>query len=415
MKNKLVITGMGLITPIGNTVDEYWKNLTESVSGVAAIESIDTEGLPVRFAGEVRDFDPKAYMPRKLSGEMDRFMQMAFAAAGQAIDAAGIAGEDGIQNAHRTGIIMGTALNGITTITETERKYNSASIKKVGPRFLAKCIGNIGASQIAIANGIMGPSMTLNTACASGGDAIFLSAMHLEAGLADVMIAVGAEAPVTAILIQSLASAQALSTRNDEPQKASRPFDADRDGFVIGEGAGALVIETEAHAKARGAKIYAELAGCGNNTDAYHTVTPKPDGEGEILCMKQALEMAGLSPDRIGYINAHGTATPKGDVTENLSIKAVFGEDTTVKISSTKGATGHMMGAGGITEVITCVKAIEAKMLPPTLNLENKDPECDLSYVDSLTEAVDLDYAMSNAFGFGGQNSSIIVGRYKDK
>ena len=254
--------------------------------------------------------------------------------------------------------------------------------------------------------------MTLNTACASGGDAISLCIMHLQAGLADTMIAVGAEAPVTAVLIQSLVSAQALSTRNDDPQGASRPFDADRDGFVIGEGAGALVIETEEHAKARGAHIYAVLAGCGNNTDAYHTVTPKPDGEGEILCMKQALEMAGIQPSQIGYVNAHGTATIKGDVTEDLSTRTVFGTDSNVKIGSTKGATGHMMGAGGITEIITCVKALETGILPPTLNLENLDPECVMQYVSAAEEVSGMEYAMSNAFGFGGQNSSVIVGKY---
>ncbi len=407
MDKKLVITGMGVISPIGNTVDEYWDNLIAGKTGVGPIESIDTTDLPVTFAGEVRDFNAKDYMPRKLSTEMDRFMQMGFAAAKQAIEQAG-----GVQDAYRTGIIMGTALNGITTITDTETKYQTSKTKRVGPRFLAKCIGNIGASQIAIENGIKGPSMTLNTACASGGDAISLCVMHLQAGLADTMIAVGAEAPVTAILIQSLASAQALSTKNDDPQGACRPFDADRDGFVIGEGAGALIIETEEHAKARGAKIYGVLAGCGNNTDAYHTVTPKPDGEGEILCMRQALEMAGIDPSQIGYVNAHGTATPKGDVTEDLSVRTVFGEDANVKIGSTKAATGHMMGAGGITEVITCLKAIETGILPPTLNLEHQDPECIMQYVSKVCEAPGLEYAMSNAFGFGGQNSSVIVGKY---
>ena len=408
MNKKLVITGMGLISPIGSTVDDYWKNITSGACGIGPIESIDTEELPVKFAGEVRDFDPKEHMPRKLSGEMDRFMQMAFAAASQAIDAAG-----GICDAYRTGIVMGTALNGIGTITGTQHKYDSSSMKKVGPRFLAKCIGNIGASQIAIAKDIHGPSMTLNTACASGGDAIALCGMHLQSGMADTMIAVGAEAPVTAILIQSLASAQALSVRNEAPEKACRPFDKDRDGFVIGEGAGALVIETEEHALARGAHIYAELAGYGNNTDAYHTVTPRPDGDGEIRCMKQAVEMAGIDPGRIGYINAHGTATIKGDITENLSIKGVFGADSEVLIGSTKAATGHMMGAGGITEIITCIKAIEKGCVPPTLNLENIDPECDMKYVSSLTDISGLEYAMSNAFGFGGQNSSVIVGRVR--
>jgi 3-oxoacyl-[acyl-carrier-protein] synthase II len=407
MNKKLVITGMGLTTPIGNSVEEYWKNLTDSVCGIAPIESIDTENIPVKFAGEARDFEAKEHMSRKLINETDRFMQMAFAAAGQAIQASG-----GVTDPYRTGIILGTALNGIGTITETQSKYDASEKKKVGPRFLAKCIGNIGASQIAIENDIHGPSMTLNTACASGGDAITLCGMHLESGMADVMIAVGAEAPVTAILIQSLVSAMALSTRNDAPAQACRPFDIDRDGFVIGEGAGALVIEIEEHAKARGAHIYAELAGYGNNTDAYHTVTPRPDGDGEITCMKQALEIAGLSPDKIGYVNAHGTATPKGDITENLSIREVFGADSSVLIGSTKAATGHMMGAGGITEVITCIKAIETGILPPTLNLENKDPECDMNYVSKLQKIDGLKYAMSNAFGFGGQNSSIIVGKY---
>ncbi len=408
MSEKLVITGMGVITPIGSTVEDYWKNLTEGKCGIGPIESIEREELPVRFAGEVRDFDPKEHMPRKLAGEMDRFMQMAFAAASQAIESAG-----GIEDKYRTGIIMGTALNGIGTITGTQSKYDSSAMKKVGPRFLAKCIGNIGASQIAIANDIHGPSMTLNTACASGGDAIALCGMHLKAGMADAMIAVGAEAPVTAVLIQSLASAQALSTRNEEPEKACRPFDVDRDGFVIGEGAGALMIETESHAKARGARIYAELAGYGNNTDAYHTVTPRPDGGGEINCMRQALEMAGIDPSRIGYINAHGTATPKGDLTEDLSISKVFGADSEVMIGSTKAATGHMMGAGGITEIITCIKALEEGILPPTLNLEKLDPECSMKYVSSLQEIEGMKYAMSNAFGFGGQNSSVIVGKYE--
>lgn len=407
MNKKLVITGMGAITPIGNTVESFWENLIAGRTGVDRIESIDTTDLPVKFAAEARDFVAKEHMPRKLSTEMDRFMQMGFAAAGQALNQAG-----GVTDPFRTGIIMGTSLSGIITITETEAKYQSSKIKKVGPRLLPKYIGNIGAAQIAIAHGIKGPSMTVSTACASGGDAISLCAMHLQAGFADAMIAVGAEAPVTAILIQSLASAQALSTRNDDPHGACRPFDVDRDGFVIGEGAGALVIETEEHALARGARIYGVLAGCGNNTDAYHTVTPKPDGSGEIACMKQALGMAGIEPSQIGYVNAHGTATVKGDITEDLSVRTVFGENASVKMGSTKAATGHMMGAGGITEVIACLKALENGILPPTLNLDHQDPECIMRYVSACEEAPDLKYAMSNAFGFGGQNSSVIVGKY---
>ena len=396
---------MGAVTPLGIGVDTYWNNLIAGKSGVDYIKTLDPEELPVRFAGEV-DFNAKDFIPRKKAGEMDRFMQMAYIAADEAL-------KDIEVDPFRTGITVGTALDGLRTITETERSYASSPFKKVGPRYLPKSLGNVCACQIAMAHNIHGPSMTLNTACASGGDAINLAAMMLQAGLADMMVAAGGESAVEPILIQSLYSAQALSTRNDNPQKASRPFDIDRDGFVIGEGGGAVVIETEEHAKARGAHIYAELAGCGNNTDAYHPVTPRPDGEGEILCMKQAMEMAGIGPEDIGYINAHGTATPKGDITETLSVKEVFGEAADdLVLNSTKGATGHMMGAGGITEVITCIKSIETGLVAPTLNLEHLDPECDLNYVSELTKK-ELKYAMSNAFGFGGQNSSIIVGAYK--
>ena len=406
MNKKLVITGMGAVTPIGIGVAEYWDNLMAGKTGIDYISTIDASDLPIKFAGEVSNFKAKDFIPRKKAGEMDRFMQMAYVAANEALSEVEI-------DPYRTGITVGTALNGIRTITETERSYLGSALKRVGPRFLPKSLGNVCASQIAIEHDLHGPSMTLNTACASGGDAISLAAMMLQSGFADMMVAVGAESATEPILIQSLASAKALSTRNDEPQKACRPFDIDRDGFVIGEGAGAVVIETEEHAKARGAKIYAELAGCGNNTDAYHPVTPRPDGEGEILCMKQAIEMAGISPSDIGYINSHGTATIKGDVAETDAVKNVFGDATKdLVLNSTKGATGHMMGAGGITEVITCIKSIETGLIAPTLNLENPDPLCDLNYVSKVT-VKELEYAMSNAFGFGGQNSSIIVGAYK--
>ena len=406
MNKKLVITGMGAVTPIGIGVAEYWDNLMAGKTGIDYITTIDASDLPIRFAGEVSNFKAKDFIPRKKAGEMDRFMQMAYVAANEALSEVEI-------DPYRTGITVGTALNGIRTITDTERSYLGSALKRVGPRFLPKSLGNVCASQIAIEHDLHGPSMTLNTACASGGDAISLAAMMLQSGFADMMVAVGAESATEPILIQSLASAKALSTRNDEPQKACRPFDIDRDGFVIGEGAGAIVIETEEHAKARGAKIYAELAGCGNNTDAYHPVTPRPDGEGEILCMKQAIEMAGINPSDIGYINSHGTATIKGDVAETDAVKNVFGEAVeNLVLNSTKGATGHMMGAGGITEVITCIKSIETGLIAPTLNLENPDPLCDLNYVSKVT-VKELEYAMSNAFGFGGQNSSIIVGAYK--
>lgn len=403
---KLVITGMGAVTPIGIGVEEYWENLLAGKTGIDLIEDPEFEEVPIRFAGQVKNFNPKDYMPGKLAGQLDRFMQLAYVAAGEAISQCG-----GLGDPYRTGITVGTALNGFGTITETEKTYVEAKIKKVGPRFLPKALGNVCASQLAIAHDIHGPSMTLNTACASGGDAITLAATLIQAGMADVMVAVGAESALKPLLFQSLASAQALSPNNDNPQQACRPFDADRDGFVSGEGAGAIVIETEEHARARGAKVHAYLAGWGNNTDAYHPVTPRPDGEGEILCMQQAIEIAGIKPEEIGYINAHGTATIKGDICETEAVKKVFGEDTDVLVNSTKAATGHMMGAGGVTEVITCIKAMNEGIVPGTLNLDNKDPECDLNYVAENTEAADLKYAMSNAFGFGGQNSSIIVGK----
>lgn len=403
---KLVITGMGAVTPIGIGVEEYWQNLLAGKTGIDLIEDSEFEEVPIRFAGQVKNFNPKDYMPGKLAGQLDRFMQLAYVAAGEAISQCG-----GLGDPYRTGITVGTALNGFGTITETEKTYVEAKIKKVGPRFLPKALGNVCASQLAIAHDIHGPSMTLNTACASGGDAITLAATLIQAGMADVMVAVGAESALKPLLFQSLASAQALSPNNDNPQQACRPFDADRDGFVSGEGAGAIVIETEEHARARGAKVHAYLAGWGNNTDAYHPVTPRPDGEGEILCMQQAIEIAGIKPEEIGYINAHGTATIKGDICETEAVKKVFGEDTDVLVNSTKAATGHMMGAGGVTEVITCIKAMNEGIVPGTLNLDNKDPECDLNYVAENTEAADLKYAMSNAFGFGGQNSSIIVGK----
>ena len=405
---KLVITGMGAVTPIGIGIDTYWENLIAGKTGINELTCVDTEDLLVKFGGEVRNFNAKDFMPRKLSSEMDRFMQMAFVAAQQALEGCG-----GVTDPYRTGITVGTALNGIKTIAETERAYAKSPFKRVGPRFLPKSLGNISASQIAIANNIHGPSMTLNTACASGGDALTLAATFINAGMADMMVVCGAEAPFEPILLQSLAAAQALSTDNDNPKTACKPFDVDRSGFVSGEGAGCLVIETEEHAKARGAEVYGVLAGFGNNTDAYHPVTPRPDGEGEILVMKQALSVAGIDPADIGYINTHGTATIKGDICETEAVKEVFGDAAAnLVLNSTKAATGHMMGAGGITEVITCLKVLETGLVPATLNLKNKDPECDLNYVAENTPVEGLKYAMSNAFGFGGQNSSIIVGKY---
>ncbi len=404
---KIVITGMGAVTPVGIGVDNYWKNITAGVSGIDTIKTFDPSELAVQIAGEIKDFNPSDYMQKDLIRKTDPFMQYAYIAAEEAIKQSGIEIEP-----MRTGIVMGTAMSGIATIAFTQDALSGASHKKVGPRFIPKILGNIAAANIAIDYNIQGPSFTVSTACSSGGDSINTACMCMQTGKADVMLAVGAESVLCPLVIYSLANAKALSRRNDSPSTASRPFDINRDGFVIGEGGGALILETEEHALARGAKIYGEIKGCGNTDDAYHVTAPHPEGRGAIACMKQAIAEAGIKPEDIGYINAHGTATNKGDAVETSSIKKVFG-NTLPYVSSTKGATGHMMGAGGITETITCVKAIETGIIPPTINLNEVDPECaGIDFVANTAKKADIKYAMSNAFGFGGQNSSIIVGKY---
>lgn len=405
---KIVVTGMGAVTPVGIGVDAFWKNITAGVSGIDTIKTFDPSELAVQIAGEIKDFVPSDYLQKDLVRKTDPFMQYAYIAAEEAIKQSNLKIEP-----ERTGITMGTAMSGVATTAFTQDALSGASHKKVGPRFIPKILGNIAAANIAIDYNIQGPSFTVSTACSSGGDAINTACMCIQTGKADVMLAVGAESVLCPLVIYSLANAKALSRRNDTPQTASRPFDISRDGFVIGEGGGALVLETEEHALARGAKIFAEITGCGNTNDAYHVTAPHPEGRGAIACMKQAVADAGLSPSDIGYINAHGTATNKGDSVEVASIKAVFGENLPF-VSSTKGATGHMMGAGGITEAIACIKTIETGVIPPTINLNEVDPECDgIDFVANTAKNAKIDYAMSNAFGFGGQNSSIIVGRYR--
>lgn len=404
---KIVITGMGAVTPVGIGVDNYWKNITAGVSGIDTIKTFDPSELAVQIAGEIKDFNPSDYMQKDLIRKTDPFMQYAYIAAEEAIKQSGIEIEP-----MRTGVVMGTAMSGIATIAFTQDALSGASHKKVGPRFIPKILGNIAAANIAIDYNIQGPSFTVSTACSSGGDSINTACMCIQTGKADVMLAVGAESVLCPLVIYSLANAKALSRRNESPSTASRPFDISRDGFVIGEGGGALVLETEEHALARGAKIYGEIKGCGNTDDAYHVTAPHPEGRGAIACMQQAIAEAGIKPEDIGYINAHGTATNKGDAVETSSIKKVFG-NTLPYVSSTKGATGHMMGAGGITETIACVKAIETGTIPPTINLNEVDPECaGIDFVANTAKKADIKYAMSNAFGFGGQNSSIIVGKY---
>ena len=426
VKKKIVITGMGAVTPIGSGVEEYWNNLIAGACGIDKIRQFDATDLAVRIAAEVHSFDLQKYMPKKMIHETDAFTQYAYVAAAEALAMAGKKdGERSGENARmsgdpdgsagiglpadpdQTGIVMGTAMAGVATTAATQEILTNAVHKNVGPRFVPRILGNIAAAQIAIAHGITGHSVTLSTACASGGDAVSAAAMLLQADEADAILAVGAESILCPLVIYSLANAHTLSRMNDDPQHSCRPFDAHRSGFVIGEGGGALVLETEENALARGATIYAELAGWANNNEAYHVIKPNPDGVSSIKCMRKALFRAGLSPQDIDYINAHGTGTKLGDEAELNALGQLFEGSA---ISSTKGATGHMMGAGGITEAIACIQAIRKGIVPPTLNLEDCDSDLDLVRGESRKMTVDT--AMTNAFGFGGQNSSLIFRRY---
>lgn len=419
MKSNIVITGMGAVTPVGVGITEYWKGLINGVHGIGKITHFDASALPVQIAAEIKGFEPTDYMPRKLAKEMDPFMQYGYAAADEALTDAGLNQETAEERpvpADRIGIVVGTAFAGIATIAATQNDISTGVHSKVSPRFVPKVIGNIAAAQIAIAKGFRGPSLTVTTACSSGADALSTGIMLLNSGEADVILCVGAEAATSPLTIMGLSSAHALSTHNATPESASRPFDATRNGFVMGEGGGCIIIETEEHAKARKAHIHASIIGWANSTDGYHVTSPHPEGIGAIYCMKRCLDKAGIRPEDVDYINAHGTSTPKGDIIETAAIKTLFGSHATsgLAISSTKGSTGHLMGAGGITETIACVKALQEDMIPPTLNLQEADPECDLDYVPNTARKQPVRIAMSNAFGFGGQNSSILVKKYEE-
>lgn len=415
---RIAITGMGAVTPLGIGVNEYWNNLIAGKSGVGHITRFAADELDVKIAAEVKDFQAADYIPKKLVRETDIFMHYAFKAADEALKAGKVIGSEGLAESskpmYRLGIVLGTSLGGISTVVETQKVLLEEGQNRISPHFVPKMLANVAAARIAIAHGLQGPSLTLNTACSSGADAIGMAAMLIRAGEADAVLAVGAESILCPLMTAGLASARALSRRNDRPEQASRPFDAGRDGFVMGEGAGAVLVESLDHALARGAKIDAELLAYASLTEGYHVTLPEPEGRGEIICMKKALAQAGIEPSKIDYINAHGTSTKAGDVTETKAVKAVFGQHAAkIPISSTKGATGHLMGAGGITELIACIKALQENIVPPTINYEQPDPECDLDYVPNAARHVPVDIALSNSFGFGGQNACLIVGKLK--
>ena len=396
---------MGAVTPVGTGVGEFWRSLVSGRCGIGVLDRFTDEDIPVRVAALVRGFDAGLYMPGKLAKDSSRFSQYAFAAAAEALGQSGL---DTASEAGRTGITMGTAMAGVVDIAATQEEMTRSGESKVSPRFVPKTLGNIAAAQIAIEYGLTGPSITVSTACSSGGDAIKLAMMLLRSGEADAMVAVGADSIICPLVTSSLSMAKALS-READPAAACRPFDVRRNGFVMGEGGGALVLETEEHARARGAAILGYVLSAASNNDAYHITSPAPDGRGARACMREALRQAGLGPEDIGYVNAHGTSTPVGDGIEAAAIREVFG-GCAPAVSSTKAATGHMMGAGGITEVISCVLACREGVLPATIGTSELDPACEgVDIITAEARKCSVRTAMSNAFGFGGQNSSIIV------
>ena len=408
---RIVVTGMGAITPLGMGVSHYWRNLVAGQSGISFISRFDSSELPVKVAAEVKNFSPTDFLPIKLVRNTDIFTQFAILAANEAL-----ADSKLHMKPERIGIVLGTALGAISSIASTQEKITQSGRFRVSPHIVPKMLGNVAAAQIAIIHDIQGPSLTVNTACSSGADAIGMASMLLKSGQADAVVAVGAESILTGLMAAGLTAARALSTQNDDPTKASRPFELQRGGFVMGEGGGAVVLETLTSAKEREADIKAELLGYANNSDAYHVTSPEPNGRGEINSMQRAIQQAGLEPSQIDYINAHGTSTKLGDQVETAALKSVFGELGAKKIpvSSTKGATGHLMGAGGVTEFIACIQSIREGVMPPTLNYDQPDPQCDLDYVPNESRKADVKVAMSNSFGFGGQNTSLIVGEYKE-
>ncbi len=409
-KRRVVITGMGMLTPVGNTVESSWQALLAGQSGIGPVEGFDVTAFSTRFAGQVKDFDVEVYLPKKEARKMDLFIQYGIAAGVQAMQDSGLQVTEA--NAHRIGAAIGSGIGGLALIEENHNALLGGGPRKISPFFVPSTIINMISGHLSIMFGLKGPNISIVTACTSGVHNIGHAARMIAYGDADAMLAGGAEAACTPLGLGGFAAARALSTRNDEPQRASRPWDKDRDGFVLGDGAGVLVVEEYEHAKARGAKIYAEIVGFGMSGDAYHMTSPPADGAGAALAMVNALADAGVSPEVVGYINAHGTSTPAGDKAETNAVKGVFGEHAyKLKVGSTKSMTGHLLGAAGAIETIITALALRDQMVPPTINLENPDEGCDLDYIANGAVKVEMDYALSNSFGFGGTNGSILLKR----
>ena len=415
MKRRVVVTGLGAVTPIGTGVEKFWRSLVKGVSGVDRIRSFDPDefGLTVKIAAEVKDFDPLNYMDKKEASRLSLFIQYAVAAVQEALEDSGLL--ETKFDPLRVGVIIGTGIGGLRDIEEQHSVLLQKGGKRVSPFFIPYGISNMASGYVAIRWGFKGPNYCIVSACATGNHAIGDAMRLIQSGDIDVAIAGGSEAAITPLGVAGFAVMKALSTRNDEPQKASRPFDKERDGFVMGDGAGILVLEEYEHAKARGAKIYAELAGYGATDDAFHVTAPHECGEGAYECMRLALEDAGVKPEEVDYINAHGTSTPLNDKVETMAIKQLFKEHAyRLRVSSNKSMIGHLLGAAGAVEAVATVKTIEEGIIPPTINLENPDPECDLDYVPNEAVRQEVRVALSNSFGFGGTNACLLFRKLED-
>jgi 3-oxoacyl-[acyl-carrier-protein] synthase II len=411
-RRRVVITGMGAVTPLGNSVAEYWDSLKNGRSGAGPITLFDTTDFATKIAAEVKDFDPTAHIDRKMSRRMDRFCMFAVSATAMAMEDAGLSDLSGI-DVNRVGVVVGSGIGGMTTFESNHTALVEEGPRRISPLFIPMMIADISPGYISIIHGLKGPNYATTSACATASHAIGDACRIIERGDADIMISGGSEASVTAMGVGGFNAMRALSTRNDEPERASRPFDKDRDGFVNGEGSGIVVLESLEHALQRNARILAEIGGLGFTADAYHLTAPAPDGDGAMRAMQTAIADAGLQPEDVDYVNAHGTSTGLGDIAETLAIKRALGDHAQhVYISSTKSMTGHLLGAAGGIELIATALAVQHGIIPPTINLETPDPECDLNYTPNTAVEKPVRNALSNTFGFGGHNASILVKQY---
>ena len=412
---RVVITGLGALTPLGLTVDSFWEGMMDAVSGAAPITYFDPERFDTKFACELKGFDIHEHLDKKAARRLDRFAQYAMVVAAQAVEDAGLSGDLPQEIKDRTGVIFGSGIGGLQTFQEQTAIYLENGPRRISPFFIPMMIPDIASGHISMQYGFRGPNYCIVSACATGNNNIGDAYMLIQRGQADIILSGGSEASVTELGVGGFNALKALSTRNDEPEKASRPFDAARDGFVLGEGAGCLILEDLEHARARGARVYAEVIGVGMSADAYHMTAPDPNGAGAALAMRSLLKDAGLAPEDVDYLNMHGTSTPLGDVAETKAIKQVFGDHAyEMNLSSTKSMTGHLLGAAGAIEAIAAVLATMNDRVPPTINFENPDEECDLNYTFNKPQDRTVDVAVSNAFGFGGHNTSVAFKKWSE-